>query len=134
MMVFPRAANNSVRRRRVILRAHIDAELSSDQLKMLSDRLLEKRVELGKQLTALEQDIAARDDCSVADAAEAASLQEGRARASGIADQYQRTISEIDYALKRLEIGSYGVSEVSGEPIAFERLALIPWARTAAGD
>jgi DnaK suppressor protein len=118
----------------VILRAHIDAELSSDQLNLLSDRLIEKRDELGKHLTALAQEIAAKDDCSVADAAEAASLQEGRARASGIADQHRQTIAEIDYALKRLEIGGYGVSDVSGEPIAFERLALIPWARTAAGD
>jgi hypothetical protein len=61
---------------------------------------------------------------------EAASLQEEIARASGIADQHKQTISEIDHALKKLENGQYGVSEKLGEPIAYQTLSLIPWART----
>jgi DnaK suppressor protein len=81
-------------------------------------------------LDTLNRQIAAKDNCSIADAAEAASLQENRARASGVAHQHRQTIAEIDLALKRLENGRYGVSETSGEPIAYERLSLIPWART----
>lgn len=118
----------------MIPRAHIDAELSNDQLNALASHLVEKRAELAGLLAALEQDIAAKDDCSISDAAEAASLQEGRARAGGIADQYRLTITEIDFAQKRLEIGSFGVSQLTGEPIAYERLSLIPWARTSAED
>ena len=75
-----------------------------------------------------------KEDCSLTDAGEAASLREEVARASGVADQHNRTIAEIDRALRRLETGRYGVSEISGEPIYYERLSLIPWARTGLRD
>jgi DnaK suppressor protein len=65
---------------------------------------------------------------------EAASLREEIARASGIAEQHNQTVAEIDRALRRLEAGRYGVSEISGEPIPYERLVVIPWARTGLGD
>ena len=116
------------------IHGHIDAELSQDQLEDLAERLARKRSELVDTLAVLKQQIAAKDDCSLADAVEAASLQEDRARANGIADQHRQTITEIDLALKRLETGRYGVSESSGEPIAYERLLLIPWARNGADE
>ena len=112
------------------MRAHSDAELSKVQIEGLAARMASKRRELADMLDTLNRQIAAKDNCSIADAAEAASLQESRARASGVAHQHRQTISEIDFALKRLENGRYGVSETSGEPIAYERLSLIPWART----
>lgn len=115
-------------------RAHPDAELSPAQLEELARRLVSMRRELAKMLGTLDRQIAAKDDCSIADAAEAASVQESRLRASGIANQHKQTIAEIDLAFKRLERGHYGVSESSGEPIAYERLLLIPWARTGADE
>lgn len=39
-------------------------------------------------------------------------------------------ISELKYALKRIEDGTYGVDTITGEPIPFERLQLFPEART----
>jgi RNA polymerase-binding protein DksA len=36
---------------------------------------------------------------------------------------------EIDQALKRIELGTYGVCELSGKPIPHERLEAIPFAR-----
>lgn len=38
-------------------------------------------------------------------------------------------LDEVDAALQRIEDGTYGVSEVSGEPIPDERLRAVPWAR-----
>jgi len=38
-------------------------------------------------------------------------------------------LEEVDAALQRVEDGTYGVSEVSGEPIPDERLRAVPWAR-----
>jgi DnaK suppressor protein len=116
----------------VTLAAH--AAFSNDQLQELTKRLAEKRVELIATLRMLDQQIAAKEDCSLGDAVEAASLQEARMRASGIADQHRHTLSEIDVASRRLELGSYGVSELSGDPIAYERLLLIPWARNGADE
>jgi len=36
----------------------------------------------------------------------------------------------IDRALQKIEAGTYGVCEDTGQPIPYERLSLIPWART----
>ena len=116
------------------MQAHPDANLSQTQLEELAEQLSSNRHELISALEILNQQIAAKDDCSVSDAAEAAGLQESRARATGIAVQHKQTIAEIDLALGRLEAGRYGISETSGEAIAFERLSLIPWARTGADD
>lgn len=38
--------------------------------------------------------------------------------------------SEIDAALKRVDDGTYGIDEVTGEPINPERLEVMPAART----
>ena len=38
-------------------------------------------------------------------------------------------IEEIDHALTKFDLGTYGICEVSGEPIPEERLEAIPWAR-----
>ena len=116
------------------LNAHIDAELSATQLAELADRLMDKRRELSERVITLEQQVTTKDDCSLADAADAASLQETRLRAQAMAEQHRHLIGEIDAAFRRLETGNYGVSETTGEPIAYERLSLIPWARTGADN
>jgi DnaK suppressor protein len=118
----------------VSIRAHADAELTPTQLEVLASNLINKRHELAATLDNLNQQIAMKEDCCLTDAAEAASLREEIARASGIADQHNQTVAEIDLALQRLETGSYGISEISGEPIPYERLLLIPWARTGSAD
>lgn len=114
--------------------ANADAALTLSQLEKLANRLVNKRHELVGMLDALNRQIATKSGCSIRDAVEAASLQEEIARANGIADQHNQTISEIDHALRKLESGRYGISEKSGEPIAYQRLSLIPWARTGIDD
>jgi DnaK suppressor protein len=116
------------------LHAHIDAELSQAQLEELASLLADKRRDLSARVVNLKEQIVIKDDCSLADAADAASLQENRLRAGGVIEQHQLNINEIDAALCRLEVGSYGISETSGEPIAYDRLMLIPWARIGADD
>jgi len=37
-------------------------------------------------------------------------------------------LHEIDRALARIDDGTYGLSEVTGEPIPIERLRALPWA------
>jgi DnaK suppressor protein len=114
--------------------AHPDAELTQAQLEELAGNLADKRHELAAKLEFLNQQVTTKEDCSLTDAVEAASLREDIARASGIADQHNQTVAAIDRALRRLETGRYGVSEVSGEPIPYKRLVVIPWARTGLGD
>ena len=50
------------------------------------------------------------------------------------ATRLSEELAQIDTALERLtnEPAAYGICENSGEPIPFERLDVIPWARTSA--
>jgi DnaK suppressor protein len=36
---------------------------------------------------------------------------------------------QVEHALAKLAGGTYGVSETTGDPIPYERLAAVPWAR-----
>ena len=43
-----------------------------------------------------------------------------------LSSQARETVGEIDLALARIEVGTYGYSEVSGQPIPRERLEALP--------
>jgi RNA polymerase-binding transcription factor DksA len=43
-----------------------------------------------------------------------------------ISSQSRQTVEEIDLALARIEVGTYGYSDVSGQPIPRERLEALP--------
>jgi RNA polymerase-binding transcription factor DksA len=43
--------------------------------------------------------------------------------------QAREAVSEIDHALAKFDLGTYGICETSGDPIPAERLEAIPWAR-----
>jgi DnaK suppressor protein len=116
------------------IRENTDAELTRSQLERLKDLLLDKRRELHDTLDVLNRQIVAKEDCSLTDVVEAASQREVVSRASGLADMHNQTVAEIDHALSRLEKGCYGISEESGEPIAYERLLVIPWTRKGLSD
>ena len=52
-----------------------------------------------------------------------------RERDLALSAQARQQVEEIDHALSKFADGTYGVCEVSGEPIPKERLEAIPWAR-----
>ena len=52
-----------------------------------------------------------------------------RERDLALSAQALAQIEEIDRALAKIDDGTYGICEVSGEPIPRERLEAIPWAR-----
>lgn len=52
-----------------------------------------------------------------------------RGRDLALASKAREMIEEIDHALSKFELGTYGICEVSEEPIPKERLEAIPWAR-----
>jgi RNA polymerase-binding transcription factor DksA len=47
----------------------------------------------------------------------------------GLASFEQESLYEIDAALERIEEGTYGTCELTGQPIPMVRLEAIPWAR-----
>jgi len=53
-----------------------------------------------------------------------------REKDMAILDQLEGELAEIEAALQRLDEGTYGIDEVTGDPIAPERLDAYPIART----
>jgi RNA polymerase-binding transcription factor DksA len=47
-----------------------------------------------------------------------------------ILEQLEAELAELQAALERIDAGTYGIDEVTGEPIAPERLQAMPAART----
>jgi RNA polymerase-binding transcription factor DksA len=56
-------------------------------------------------------------------------LQVERERDLALSARARHEVEEIDRALEKLELGTYGICEVSGEPIPKARLQAIPQAR-----
>ncbi len=52
----------------------------------------------------------------------------------GIAESERALLTEVERALDKLRSGTYGISEKTGEPIPYERLAAVPWARGGVDD
>ena len=92
-------------------------------------RLLEERAHLQRQLGDIEDE---RNDDGPIDmlggdaAADTAMATSELNLRSGLS----HSIAEIDAALHRIELGTYGIDEETGDPIDPERLDAVPAART----
>jgi RNA polymerase-binding transcription factor DksA len=79
-------------------------------------------------------DEAESDDSELSDydqhPADSASDTFEREKDLGILDDLEAELAEIEAAIERIENGTYGVDEVTGEPIDPDRLDAIPVART----
>ena len=98
--------------------------------------LLDKREQLlheAAQLTAEANELAQmREPGDVQfdeESGEGDTLAVERERDLALAATFRSQIEEIDHALAKIEAGTYGLCEVSGQPIPKERLKAIPWAR-----
>jgi len=95
-----------------------------DTLRHLLERMRDDlRVRLERDRTV---ERTAEQEIEPMDAAEQSREQ---ADAALFAERDRAHLAEVERALRDMEAGQYGISEVSGEPIAFERLVAVPWAR-----
>lgn len=69
-------------------------------------------------------------EISTADQTDAGDAVEEFETNKSVLDQLEVRYREVEKALKRIEDGSYGVCEISGNPIETERLEANPAART----
>ncbi len=108
--------------------------LTKRQIRELSERLETLREEVlakiqGKagtfQVSIDTESLTKGDDAEVAEKQRAsnAALQE--------LDFLKSRLLLVDRALKKLETGDYGFCEETDEPIGYERLVVVPWARYA---
>lgn len=99
------------------------------------DKLLQLRDAMVDSMAGVAKDnLRARAEGSEASAfgmhqADAGSDAYDRDFALSLLSQEQDALYEIDQALKRIELGTYGICEMSGKPIMRARLEAIPFAR-----
>ncbi|HTB77920.1 MAG TPA: TraR/DksA family transcriptional regulator [Polyangiaceae bacterium] len=101
--------------------------LTAAQLSTLRKRLLAERERIQSSeatLSPVREDEGRQAD--EMDQAEASIVQH---EALGRAAHDQARLAEMDRALARIDAGTYGISELSGEPIGYARLSAVPWAR-----
>jgi DnaK suppressor protein len=106
--------------------------LTAAQVSKLHDRLLAERSRLEGSEEALTSVRETRErSADQMDEAEASLVQhEALGRAA-----HDRSHSQlVERAIQKVEAGTYGVSELSGEPIGFARLQAVPWARFTAAE
>lgn len=104
-------------------------------LKAQREKLLQLRDEVLDSMNGVARDtLRSRAEGSEASAfgmhqADAGSDAYDRDFALSLISQEQDALYEIDEALKRIELGTYGVCEMSGKPIPQARLEALPFAR-----
>ena len=103
--------------------------LTNVQLKTLRTRLEEERAKL---MGVLQESPTTADERTEFE--EAAQRETERTQQSGIAERERALLAEVERALGKLDAGRYGVSEKTGEPIPYERLLALPWARDDADE
>src|SRR5216117_1884991 len=103
--------------------------------KSQKEKLLQLRDAMVDSMAVVAQDtLRSRAEGSEASAfgmhqADAGSDAYDRDFALSLLSQEQDALYEIDQALKRIELGTYGICEMSGKPIPHARLEAIPFAR-----
>ncbi|MGP1272899.1 MAG: TraR/DksA family transcriptional regulator [Phycisphaerales bacterium] len=96
------------------------------------EKLLAKRRELVGDVANMESGMASRGDRGgnpALDVAEQGSDAYDQSLSIGFAEADRKIIREIDEALKRIDDGTYGLCEMTRQPIGVERLNQLPWAR-----
>ena len=104
------------------------AGLTPEQLQQLREQLLALQSALGARLR--RQQAVVRETEPEIEPLEVAEQTREQDDVLTFSQHDRELLSDVNYALRKIEDGSYGISEASGDPIPFERLHAVPWART----
>jgi len=130
-----KAVNNTENTLKILAPNHHTNRRLDPFTKQQRDKLLQLRDAMVDSMAGVAQDtLRSRAEGSEASAfgmhqADAGSDAYDRDFALSLLSQEQDALYEIDQALKRIELGTYGVCEMSGKSIPKARLEAIPFAR-----
>jgi len=109
-----------------LLRAPASQYMSPDQLAFFRERLLATQRELLEKANLTSEHL--REHELEADPTDQATIEEEYALELRARDRERKLLKKIDEALRRIEEGSYGYCEETGEPIGIARLIARPTA------
>lgn len=107
--------------------------LSPDQIAELRQKLIEERDRI---VSDYRRDLAAAQSTreeGAEDLEELATIFREREFLFGRSEEDRHKLLLVEEALRRMDEGTYGFCQWSGEPISFPRLQFIPWARYSLG-
>jgi DnaK suppressor protein len=108
------------------------AGLTAAQVSKLRTRLLAERARLQQSQAVL---IPVREPAERAgDAMDEAEESLEQHDAIGRSAHDRSHLADVERALLKMDAGTYGVSELSGELIGYARLEAVPWARLTAAE
>jgi RNA polymerase-binding transcription factor DksA len=106
-----------------------EVSFNASRLAKQRERLLRLGEKLSEEIHQLTTEACEETPTYSMHPADAATDSFDRDLVLGLASFGQEGLYEIEAALKRIEDGTYGVCELTGEPIPWERLEAIPWTR-----
>jgi DnaK suppressor protein len=109
-----------------LLRAPASQYMNADQLAFFRERLLDTQRELLEKANVTSEHL--REHELEADPTDQATIEEEYALELRARDRERKLLKKIDEALRRIEEGSYGYCEETGEPIGIARLIARPTA------
>lgn len=99
--------------------------MNDRQVQYFRGKLIDWKSQILEQSKDTVKDMQA-DSRNIPDIADRASEETDRALELRTRDRQRKLVAKIDAALRRIEEGSYGYCEVTGEPISLKRLDARP--------
>jgi DnaK suppressor protein len=107
-----------------------NSELDNKFIEKQKDRLVDLKEELLRVRRGMEEDERSRSeqegDFTEHDSGDMSREIFNREMDASIGEQVERRLEDIDRALQKIEEGTYGLSDVSGDPIPQGRLEAMP--------
>jgi len=103
--------------------------MNKNELEEFKRILLERKEQISKNIQESKNEIGELKSSDASDEADFATISSDSAIEEAISKKQEKELEEIEYALKKIEDGTYGICEMCEEPIGIERLKVKPQAR-----
>jgi len=103
--------------------------LTEKELETFQNNLLDRRVQIEKNLRGTTLELEGMRDLELNDEGDYAAASAETIVDSAILVQQRKELNEIELALDKIKIGSFGICEMCEEPIGKERLEVKNFAR-----
>jgi DnaK suppressor protein len=100
--------------------------LSKEQIEFLKNLLLQRKREVLQRLKTFHESESSKVSTEVGDEIDHADWEMERFNQFRLRERETLYLKKVEYALKKIEAGTYGICENCGRPISFERLKARP--------
>jgi len=103
--------------------------MTKEQLEEFKQILIDRKEQIAKNINEFKTEIGELKNSEASDEADFATISSDSAIEEAISKKQEKELNEIEYALKKIEEGTYGICEMCEEEIGIERLKVKPQAR-----